>query len=267
MGSIRHYGCAILTLLAFVSFTYAQGLPEAHSVALPGSGSENITESKPEIVVLADAIGPVRGSDEAKHNHEPRLILISDEPQRENTFFPESPLPNYQPITGKQRLKWFAITTAGPMSLFVAGPLSAGWGTMLDSPEEYGPHWEGFGQRYGMRLTGVSTGNAMEAALGAIWKEDPRYFHSPRRTFGARVKYVLVSPFIAPGPDGRFRLAYARIAGNVGNNFLSNTWRVPSESDPGDAALRCLWGTLGKMGGNAFTEFWPDVKAHVFGKK
>jgi hypothetical protein len=179
---------------------------------------------------------------------------------------PDGPLPNYKPITGKERLKWFAISTAGPSSLLLSGPWSAGWGTLRNSPPEYGGSWEGFGSRYGMRLTGVSTGNAIEAGLGAIWKEDPRYFPSPNRAFGARVKYVIVTTFTAPGPNGRFRPAYARIAGNVGNNFLSNTWRVPSESSSGDAAIRCVWGALGRMGGDAFTEFWPDVKRIVFKK-
>jgi hypothetical protein len=179
---------------------------------------------------------------------------------------PEAPLPNYRPVTAAQRFKWFVRSTAGPRSLFLSGPLSAAWGTAFNRPREYGPHWEGFGSRYGIRLTGVSTGNAMEASLGAIWKEDPRYLRSPNHAFKARVKYVLVTTFTAPGPDGRFHPAYARYAGNVGNNFLSNLWREPSESDASHAALRCLFGVLGRMGGDAFTEFWPDVRKKVFKK-
>ena len=136
-----------------------------------------------------------------------------------------------------------------------------------NSPKEYGPGWEGFGKRYGMRLSGVSTGNAIEAGLGSIWGEDPRYFRSPDHALGARLKYVIKSTFMAPGRDGRWHVAYARHAGNVGNNFLSNTWRVESENGPDDAAVRCIWGITGKMGGNAFSEFWPDIKRMVFRKK
>jgi hypothetical protein len=167
---------------------------------------------------------------------------------------------DYVPITGGQRAKWFLESTVGPKSLLLSGPASAAWGTMLNSPEEYGPHWEGFGKRYGMRLTGVSVGNAIEATLGAAWGEDPRYFSSPNRGFGSRLQYVIKTTFLAPDRKGRFRPAYARFAGNVGNNFLSNTWRVDSENDPGDAALRCLWGVLGRMADHAFSEFWPDVR-------
>ena len=176
-------------------------------------------------------------------------------------------VPDYKPVTGTQRFNWFVVSTVGPTSLLLAGPLSAAWGTAFNSPKEYGPGWEGFGKRYGMRLTGVSTGNAIEAGLGAVWGEDPRYFRSPDQHFGARVKYVIKTTFMAPGRDGKWRIAYARHAGNVGNNFLSNTWRVGSENGPDDAAVRCIWGITGKMSGNAFSEFWPDVKKIVFRKK
>jgi hypothetical protein len=175
-------------------------------------------------------------------------------------------VPNYQPITGKQRFHWFVKSTVGPTSLFAVGPGSAAWSTAFNSPKEYGPHWDGFGKRYGMRLTGVSVGNAMEVGLGAIWGEDPRYFRSPDHAFKKRVKYVLLSSFLAPAPDGRWRPAYARFAGNIGNNFLSNTWRVPSDSTAGKASVRCVYGVLGELGGNAFEEFWPDIRKKIFRK-
>jgi hypothetical protein len=175
-------------------------------------------------------------------------------------------LPNYQAASGGDRVKWFAKSTVGPLSLLAAGPISAGFGTAINRPKEYGPHWEGFGKRYGMRLTGVSTGNAIEASLGSLWGEDPRYFQSPRRGFGTRVKYVIKTTFVAPRRDGTLHPAYARYVGNVGNNFLSNTWRVESENGPGSAALRCLLGVVGRMSGNAFAEFWPDVSKRIWRK-
>ena len=172
----------------------------------------------------------------------------------------------YKPITAKQRGVWFVNTTAGLQSLLLAGPLSAGWGTLLHSPEEYPPTWEGFGQRYGMRLTGVSTGNAITASVGAIWGEDPRYFRLQSGTFKQHVFQVLKSSVFSRYSDGQYHFGYAKLAGNVGNNFLSNTWRVPSESSAGDASLRCVYGLLGRMGGNAFVEFWPIVRKRVFKK-
>jgi hypothetical protein len=171
---------------------------------------------------------------------------------------------SYTEITGKQRLMWFTESTVGPRSLFFAGPFSAGWGTIFNSPEEYGTHWEGFGKRYGMRLTGVSTNNAIEVSLGAIWHEDPRYFRAPGRPFGGRVKHVIYSTFTAPGPDGNYRLAYARFAAGVGGNVMSNAWRPPSETDWQSTLLRPTTGLLGRFASDAISEFWPDIKRLVF---
>jgi len=169
----------------------------------------------------------------------------------------------YAPISGQGRLRWFVKSTVGLESL-AGGIISAAWGTGFDNPREYGPGWEGFGKRYGMRLTGVSTGNAMEAAAGALWGEDPRYFRAAGQPFGARVKNIIRFTFVAYRRDGSVAPAYARFAANAGNNFLSNTWRAHSESDSQHAVIRIGEGVLGKMAANAFAEFWPDAKRLMF---
>jgi hypothetical protein len=172
--------------------------------------------------------------------------------------------PAYTPITGKKRVKWAVVSTIGPQSL-AAGVLSAGWGTAFNSPEEYGTHWDGFAKRYGMRLTGVSTGNAIEASVGSIWGEDPRYFPSQVRTFWGRVYHAGNLTFKTRRADGNLHLAYARYVGNVGNNFLSNTWRVESESSVQAAIDRIIVGFAGKFGSNLFEEFWPSVRRKIKG--
>jgi hypothetical protein len=170
----------------------------------------------------------------------------------------------YEPITGSQRLWWVFISTLGPRSLLLTGPLSAGIGTALDHPREYGGQWEGFGQRYGMRLTGISTSNAMEAGIGAIWGEDPRYKREPEKSFGGRVASVVEQGFIARGRDGNSHPAYARYMAVTGSNFLSNTWRADSEADSTHAMERTGYGFASRIAGNAWGEFWPDIKSHVF---
>lgn len=169
---------------------------------------------------------------------------------------------SYQPITGRQRMQWFVRSTVGPQSL-AAGVFSAAIGTARNAPEEYGPGWEGFGKRYGMRLTGISTGNAMEAGLGSLWGEDPRYFHG-KGNVKARIRNVIFTTFTAPRPNGHMAPAYARYVAITGNNFLSNAWRADSEADTSDALIRTLLGFAGRMGSNAFQEFWPEVTKRVF---
>ena len=169
----------------------------------------------------------------------------------------------YHPITGRQRLRWIITETMWPQHL-AGGVITSAFGTALDRPKEDGPHWGGFAERFGVRLTGVATSNVMEASIGAVWGEDPRYFRNPDEPFGARVKSVIKQTFMARRRDGEFAPAYARYIAYSGSNFLANTWRPDSEANNHDAVLRTLEGFAGRMSSNAWDEFWPDVKAHVF---
>ncbi len=165
---------------------------------------------------------------------------------------------DYKAITAEGRFYWFVRSTVGPRSL-AAGLISSGYGTAVNNPHEYGTHWDGFGQRYGMRLTGVSTGNAIEATLGSAWGEDPRYFHTVHAPFGERCKNIIDLTFRAYHPDGERHPAYARYVATFGNNFLSNTWRVESEADWQHALLRTAEGFGARALSNAFSEFVPEV--------
>ncbi len=169
----------------------------------------------------------------------------------------------YHPITGRQRMRWFLTNTIGPPHL-VGGLFTSAFGTAVDRPNEYGPGWAGFGDRYGMRLTGISTGNAIEASVGALWGEDPRYFRVPRESFKRRLSNAVQLTFVARRRDGHFAPAYARYMAISGNNFLSNTWRVDSEADTEHAMIRTVDGFAGRLASNLFEEFWPDIKNLVF---
>ena len=70
--------------------------------------------------------------------------------------------------------------------------------------------------------------------------------------------------FLAQNSAGEIVPAYARYMGIAGSNFLSNTWRPNSEADAGHAEYRIALGFLSRFSSNAFDEFWPDIKQHVF---
>jgi hypothetical protein len=195
--------------------------------------------------------------DESKHHSSPSLLT----PLKPETL--EAP---YQPITPRESLRWFITNTTSPAYL-AGGVFWSAVGTALDQPKEYGPHWEGFADRYGMRKSVVVTENAMEASTGLLLREDPRYFRAPDRPFSARVKNVVRLTFAARNKDAGFGPAYARYAAIVGSNFLSNTWRAPSDANAHHALLRVSGGFAGRMAANAFEEFWPDVKKRVFRKR
>jgi hypothetical protein len=170
---------------------------------------------------------------------------------------------SFTPITGPERLNWFVKSTIGPASLW-AGSVSAGFGTWSDAPHEYGTHWEGFAKRYGMRMTGVATSNLMEAGLGELVGEDPRYVRAPAGApFRRRVNRVVKWTFLAMNGDGDLHPAFARYAAIAGSNALSNTWRPDSESDTTHFVVRTGLGFLSHMAGNTWEEFWPDAKRRL----
>lgn len=149
----------------------------------------------------------------------------------------------YSGISAEGRLHWFVRSTAGPRSL-AGGILSSGLGTAIDSPSEYGPHWEGFAERYGMRMTGISTGNAIDVVLGAAWGEDPRYFYTVHRPFGSRVKNIVESLFPRLLSRRRAPPGLCAIRGHLRQQFSfeplagSKRSRLATRPDPNSGRLR-----------------------------
>jgi hypothetical protein len=196
----------------------------------------------------------------------PGESVAADAPATDPSTQPPLTADNYVPITGKERGLWIVEGTVGLQSLLVVGPLATAWDTALNSPEEWGQSWSGAGKRYTQRLADVAISSTIEAGLGALWGEDPRYIPSGRHTIGSRAGYAIKTVFVAPRPDGRLQPAWGRYAGNVFNNLIENTWLPPSVTTPWQTVERCALGFLGRLAGNAWDEFWPDVQKHVFHK-
>ncbi len=168
---------------------------------------------------------------------------------------------NYQPITGRERATWYLRSTTG--SAVGGSVLSAAWGTAWGTPREYPATWEHFGKRWALSMSGVVTGNAMEAGFGAMWGEDPRYHRiggPVKQNLRAKINHILLSTVTATNRDGDRMPAYARYIGQTSSNFMQMAWRPESQSSAGDALVRTLYGFLGRMGGNAFNEFMPNIK-------
>ena len=202
---------------------------------------------------------------------EPRQSIASDPQERPSivravSFLsplkPQTLAQTYHPITPTQSVNWFITSTVGPPDLGGAAFLSA-CRTALNHPEAYGSHWRGFGKRFGAGMAGSALGTAIEGSVGLVLGEDPRCSRVPREPFKARVVTVISQTFSARQRDGSFEPAYARYAGIVGSNFISNSWRAGSEANVQSALLRSLEGFGGRMAADAFNEFWPDVKRYV----
>lgn len=190
--------------------------------------------------------------------------LATDNPATASTASAPDPaatmaVSSHQPMSGAQRFRWFAEFTFGPEAL-TGEAFNAGVGTWEDRPRENGRSWTGFGNRFGIGLSGDVVSNGIEAGLGAIWGEDPRYFREGKsKAVTSRMGNVFVMTFFAENSRGETVPAYARLVAIPSSNFISNAWREPSEANASSALLRTGLGFLGRMGSNAFTEFWPDI--------
>jgi hypothetical protein len=168
----------------------------------------------------------------------------------------------YVPITGLERVHWIVDGIVGPRSLGV-GVLGGIWQTGFNTPQEWGRTPSGFGKRYLEREADVAISNTIEAGLGALWGEEPRYIPSDRRGLRPRVQYALKTAFLAQRRDGRLTPAWGRYAGNVFNNLIENSWLPPSATTPGETAIRSVEGMVTRMLGNLWEEFWPEVRKRI----
>jgi len=170
---------------------------------------------------------------------------------------------DYTPVRASQRVDWIVDGTIGIHSLSVVGPLAAGTNTAFDTPSEWQRTWSGFGKRYAEREADVAISSTIEVGLGALWGEDPRYIPSGRRGIWPRARYAVKTAFLAPRRDGHLAPAWGRYAGNVFNNMIENTWLPSSVTTAGQTVSRSLLGMAGRLGGNAWDEFWPDVRRRL----
>jgi hypothetical protein len=166
--------------------------------------------------------------------------------------------PPEAPISGAQRADWIVDGIVSRRSL-MGGIADAVWQTTDDTPAEWEQGLTGFDKRYAAREADVAISSAIEAGLGALWGEDPRYHPSRRSGIWSRTRYAVTTVVLAPRTDGRLRPAWARFAGNTLNNVIENAWLPPSATTPRQTALRSLDGFLGRLAGNLWDEFWPDV--------
>jgi hypothetical protein len=168
----------------------------------------------------------------------------------------------YVPIGAEQRVDWIVGGTIGAQSLGV-GVLATAWQTGWNVPEEWGRTWRGAGKRYLAREADVAISNTIEAGLGAIWGEEPRYISAPPGSVRSRAAHALKTVMLAQRRDGHLAPAWGRYAGNVLNNVIENAWLPPSITTTRQTAIRSANGFLGRIAGNLWEEFWPDIRRRI----
>lgn len=167
---------------------------------------------------------------------------------------------NYAPLNFEDRMKWAAVSTFG-LKGTGAGLWSTTWSTFVtNSPEEWHGRWEGWGKRFASREASVAISNTGEALFSQVWGEDPRYITDHKGTIKQRVGRAILQGVAAHNRRGELMPAYARYLGTFGGNWARNSWMPPSGKGPDQIVISSIYGFGGRMVGNGFTEFWPEIK-------
>jgi hypothetical protein len=143
-------------------------------------------------------------------------------------------------------------------------PTESALQTWANSPIEYGPHWDGWGRRMGSKFATAAVSSTMEASIGSLWGEDPRYHRLGEGPAKVRLGHAFKMAFMAERASGGVAPAYARFIAIPGSRLISNSWREPSEVTPSGTAWRIGLGFARRIAGDAFVEYWPDMKRRLF---
>ena len=163
-----------------------------------------------------------------------------------------------EPMSFPQRIEWAATTAVSPKR--IAGyMISSGISTAMNSPHEYGPHWDGYGKRVGLRASTGATGLMLEAGIGTFFREDPRYVRATGRPVKGRLTNIVKLTFMAYNRNGEIVPAYGRYISIPTNSFVSNLWRPDSHATVEKALYRIPLSFLDRLISNSISEFWPDL--------
>jgi hypothetical protein len=133
------------------------------------------------------------------------------------------PTPYVRP-DAKKRFNRYLGSMFGPTAL-AKRVVSAGWSTWRNSPEEWGPHWEGFGKRFASGTGKTIIKSTVQYGLEESFKLDSHYYRSANKSVGARVKNALISPVTARDVNGKRVFGFPRIVGTyTGAIVAAETW-------------------------------------------
>jgi hypothetical protein len=182
-------------------------------------------------------------------------VTASQDLKRPTTSPAVPAAPNgYVRPTGKERFKAYIKSMFGPGALATRAAKS-GFYTWTNSPEEWGPTWEGFGRRFASSTGTSIIKNSTMYGLDEVLKVDSRFYRSKKRDIGSRIKNALLTTVTSRRPDGSRTFGIPKIAGTYAASIIAAEAWYPDRYDWKDG-LRGGTFSLGfHVGWNLFKEF------------
>src|SRR4051812_3795517 len=146
------------------------------------------------------------------------------------TAAPTSQSDVYVRPDAKTRQKRYVSSIFGPYSLAKTVAL-AGITTARNSPEEWGPHWDGFGRRLASGFSRGVIKNSIQFGLDEALKVDSHFYRSKDKSVGARIGNALISPVTARTTEGKRTIGIPRIVGTYASSIIAEEAWFPARYD------------------------------------
>jgi len=128
------------------------------------------------------------------------------------------------PLNSRQKfhLAWKSITDP---ARFASVAVVAGVQHARDDFSGFGRGVDGYGRRYGALYATLFTATMISnAALPAVFRQDPRYFYKGTGSGRSRALYALSRAVIRKADNGHWQPDYSRILGGLASGALSNVY-------------------------------------------
>ena len=135
---------------------------------------------------------------------------------------------------------------------------------MANPIDNYPRQWKdgagAFGRNYGAGLAAGFSAKTATFASCVVLREDPRYFASENKAFGARVVHAIFFTVVDKGDSGHNRFAVSNFVGAAAGGFIGNAYLPPGYRDAPHAEQRSLIVLAFLAGGNGLSEFRPEIR-------
>ncbi len=165
------------------------------------------------------------------------------------------PTAHYVPPTGRERLHDYLFDAFGPVS-FLRASFSAATLQATNSPPEWEQGAAGFGRRFGSEYGIAVAEKTSSYSLGAILREDTRFYRCGCQGFYPRLRHALVSTLTArKESDGHRVFSIPAIVAPYAGSFTALSW-YPARYGPKDAFRAGNYGLAANFGENVAREFF-----------
>jgi hypothetical protein len=106
----------------------------------------------------------------------------------------------------------------------------------------------------------ASIPSSLQFGIGAVLKEDPRYFASTERGVWRRTRHAVSHTVMVKNDYDRRVFSYGKVTGTLGASFISRTWHPERQRTAGHALGNAGLSIGMEAGWNLLREFWPDIK-------